>query len=113
MKNNEQALIEYFNNDITKKVTKNSLEKALNYLIKSVNENSEKQKDLEEKVEKLGKQNEDFLLQNQQMLQEIISKTECSQPSRPSEPNITAGRLRTLSAPFSFLILSLPYSLGD
>ena len=75
-KNNEQALIEYFNNDITKKVTKNSLEKALNYLIKSVNENSEKQKDLEEKVEKLGKQNEDFLLQNQQMLQEIISKTE-------------------------------------
>ena len=75
-KNNEQALIEYFNNDVPKKVTKNSLEKALNYLIKSVNENSDKQKDLEEKVEKLGKQNEDFLMQNQQMLQEIMSKTE-------------------------------------
>ena len=74
-KNNEQALIEYFNNDVPKKVTKNSLEKALNYLIKSVNENSDKQKDLEEKVEKLGKQNEDFLMQNQQMLQEIMSKT--------------------------------------
>lgn len=75
-KNNEQALIEYFNNDVPKKATKSSLEKALNYLIKSVNENSDKQKDLEEKVEKLGKQNEDFLMQNQQMLQEIMSKTE-------------------------------------
>ena len=75
-KNNEQALIEYFNNDAPKKVTKNTLEKTLNYLIKSVNDNSDKQKDLEEKVEKLGKQNEDFLMQNQQMLQEIMSKTE-------------------------------------
>ena len=75
-KNNEQALIEYFNNDSPKKVTKNTLEKTLNCLIKSVNDNSEKQKDLEEKVEKLGKQNEEFLLQNQQMLQEIMSKTE-------------------------------------
>ena len=75
-KNNEQALIEYFNNDAPKKVTKNTLEKTLNYLIKSVNDNSDKQKDLEEKVEKLGKQNEDFLMKNQQMLQEIMSKTE-------------------------------------
>ena len=75
-KNNEQALIEYFNNDAPKKVTKNALEKTLNYLIKSVNDNSDKQKDLEEKVEKLGKQNEDFLMKNQQMLQEIMSKTE-------------------------------------
>lgn len=75
-KNNEQALIEYFNNDAPKKVTKNTLEKTLNCLIKLVNDNSEKQKDLEEKVEKLGKQNEEFLLQNQQMLQEIMSKTE-------------------------------------
>ena len=75
-KNNEQALIEYFNNDAPKKVTKNTLEKTLNYLIKSVNDNSDKQKDLEEKVEKLGKQNEDYLMKNQQMLQEIISKTE-------------------------------------
>ena len=74
---NEQALIEYFNNDnVTKKVTKHSLEQALNYLIKSVHENTEKQKDLEDKVEKLGKQNEDFLLQNQQMLKEILAKTE-------------------------------------
>ena len=75
-KNNEQALIKYFNNDAPKKVTKNTLEKTLNYLIKSVNDNSDKQKDLEEKVEKLGKQNKDFLMKNQQMLQEIMSKTE-------------------------------------
>ena len=77
VQSNEQALIEYFNNDnVTKKVTKHSLEQALNYLIKSVHENTEKQKDLEDKVEKLGKQNEDFLLQNQQMLKEILAKTE-------------------------------------
>ena len=73
---NEQALIGYCNGSLGKKVTKNSLEKALNYLIKSVNENTDKQRNLEEKVEKLGKQNEDFLLQNKKMLQEIITKTE-------------------------------------
>jgi len=83
--NNHQALVEYCNcnccNPINpmnsnKKVTKHSLEKALNFLIQSVNENSNKQKNLEEKVEKLGKQNEDFLTQNQQMLQEILKKSE-------------------------------------
>ena len=73
---NEQALIGYCNGSLGKKVTKNSLEKALNYLIKSVNENTDKQRNLEEKVEKLGKQNEDFLLQNKKMLQEIVSKSE-------------------------------------
>ncbi len=73
---NEQALIGYCNGSLGKKVTKNSLEKVLNYLIKSVNENTDKQRNLEEKVEKLGKQNEDFLLQNQKMLQEIITKSE-------------------------------------
>ena len=73
---NEQALIGYCNGSLGKKVTKNSLEKALNYLIKSVNENTDKQRNLEEKVEKLGKQNEDFLLQNKKMLQEIITKSE-------------------------------------
>ena len=39
-----------------------------------------------------------------------ISKKECSQPSRPSEPNITAGRFLTLSAPFRLVMLSFPYS---
>ena len=38
------------------------------------------------------------------MLLERISKNECSQPSSPSEPKMTAGRLRTRSAPFSELM---------
>ena len=39
---------------------------------------------------------------------ERISKTACSQPSRASEPKMTAGRLRTRSAPFKDEMLSLP-----
>ena len=39
-----------------------------------------------------------------------FSKIEWAQPSTPSEPKITAGRLRTRSAPFRLEILSLPYS---
>lgn len=41
---------------------------------------------------------------------ERISNIECWQPSNPSEPKITPGRLRTLSAPFKEDMLSLPYS---
>ena len=41
---------------------------------------------------------------------ETISKMEWAQPSTPSEPKITAGRLRTRSAPFKEVMLSLPYS---
>ena len=33
---------------------------------------------------------------------EIISKTECSHPSNPSEPKITPGRFLTLSGPSNF-----------
>ena len=40
----------------------------------------------------------------------MISKMEWAQPSTPSEPKMTAGRLRTRSAPFSEVMLSLPYS---
>ena len=39
-----------------------------------------------------------------------ISNTACSQPSSPSEPNMTAGRFRTLSSPLSWEMLSFPYS---
>lgn len=74
--NHDLSMIEYFNNNNHKKATKNSLNSALKYLIKNVTIANEKAKSLEEKVEKLGKQNEDFLLQNQQMLQEIIAKSE-------------------------------------
>lgn len=76
LKENEQALVEYCNEELNvKKATKTNLEKALNYLMKSVKESNDKQNELDDKVEKLGKQNEDFLLQNEQMLKEIISKT--------------------------------------
>ena len=37
-----------------------------------------------------------------------ISKTACSQPSRPSDPKMTPGRFRTRSAPFRAEMLSLP-----
>jgi hypothetical protein len=40
-----------------------------------------------------------------------ISNTACSHPSIPSDPNITAGRFLTLSAPLSDEILSLSYVL--
>ena len=39
---------------------------------------------------------------------ERISKKECSHPSIPSDPKMTAGRLRTRSGPFNCLMLSLP-----
>ena len=39
---------------------------------------------------------------------ESISNTACSQPSSPSEPKMTAGRLRTLSSPLSWEMLSFP-----
>ena len=39
---------------------------------------------------------------------ESISNIACSQPSSPSEPKMTAGRLRTRSSPLSCEMLSLP-----
>src|SRR5699024_7305433 len=38
-----------------------------------------------------------------------ISNTACLQPSRSSEPKITAGRFLTRSSPFSIEMLELPY----
>ena len=45
-KNNEQALIEYFNNDVPKKATKSSLEKALNYPLTEL--------DIRKQIDRLG-----------------------------------------------------------
>ena len=42
------------------------------------------------------------------MALERISNTACSQPSSPSEPKMTPGRLRTRSAPFRDEMDSLP-----
>ena len=62
------------NND--KKITKKSLQKLLLYLMENVDRNTEKQKYLEEKIDNLAKKNEEVILQNQQMINEIISKSE-------------------------------------
>ena len=64
------------NNSNNKKITKKSLQKLLVYLMENVNQNTEKQKYLEEKIDNLTKKNDEFILQNQQMLNEIISKSE-------------------------------------
>ena len=55
-------------------MSKLGLEKILSYLMKTLTETNDKQKVLEFKVEALGKQNEEFIIQNQQMLQEIKNK---------------------------------------
>ena len=59
-----------------KKITKKNLENLLNYLNNSIEINTQKEKQLEIKIERLSKQNEEFIMQNQKMLQEIISKNE-------------------------------------
>ena len=64
------------NNSIKRKITKSSLEKNLDYLIKKINENYNKENFLEDKIEKLEKKNKDFLIQNIKMIQEMISKSE-------------------------------------
>ena len=42
--------------------------------MKNLNESNNKQKFLEQKVDTLGKQNEEFIIQNQQIFQEIVNK---------------------------------------
>lgn len=59
-----------------KKVTKKNLQHLLAYLMNSIEENTEKEKQLELKIERLSKQNEEFITQNQKILQEIISKSD-------------------------------------
>ena len=59
-----------------KKITKKNLEILLNYLNNSIETNTRNEKQLEIKIERLSKQNEEFIIQNQKMLQEIISKND-------------------------------------
>ena len=62
----ELGLVEYCTKELSsKKMSKCGLEKILTYLIKTLSETNEKQKVLEYKVEALGKQNEEFIIQNQ------------------------------------------------
>jgi hypothetical protein len=75
---NGQSLLEYCNKELnSKKVSKQSLEKLLTFLMNNLNETNELQKSLESKVENLGKQNEEFMMQNKIMLQEIKNKRYC------------------------------------
>ena len=59
-----------------KKITKKNLENLLTFLANSIEDNSIKQKQLEQKIERLSKQNEDFITKNQNILKEIITKTD-------------------------------------
>ena len=59
-----------------KKITKKNLESLLNYLNNSIEQNTKMEKDLEIKIERLSKQNEEFIIQNQKMLNEIITKND-------------------------------------
>ena len=75
---NNNNINNYNNNEIKedKKITKKNLQNLLAYLTQSVDQNTEMQKQLEIKIERLTKQNEEFIIQNQQMLKEIISKND-------------------------------------
>ena len=66
----------YFPNKEDKKITKKYLQNHLSYLMDSIEKNTEMQNQLEIKIERLSKQNEEFINQNQEMLQEIMSKND-------------------------------------
>ena len=64
------------NDDKREKITKNYLQNLLNSLKYNIDNDIEKEKLLESKIEKLTKQNEEFMTQNKKILQEIITKKE-------------------------------------
>ena len=66
----------YYPNKDEKKITKKYLQNQLSYLMDSIEKNTEMQNQLEIKIESLSKQNEEFINQNQNMLQEIMSKND-------------------------------------
>ena len=66
-------------NDINKeekKITKKNLQDLLMNLMHSIDENTETQKQLEKKIERLSNQNEEFISQNKKILQEIVSNND-------------------------------------
>ena len=58
------------------KITKNNLQNLLTSLTHTIDNDIEKEKLLESKIETLTKQNEELMSQNQKILEEIISKKE-------------------------------------
>ena len=63
-------------NEKEEKVTKKNLQNLLSYLMHSVDENTETQKQLEQKIERLSNQNEEFISQNKKILQEIVTNND-------------------------------------
>ena len=67
-------MVDYYTKElINKKISKSGLEKVLASLTKTMNWTVDKQISLEKKVDELGKQNEEFIIQNQQMLHETLN----------------------------------------
>ena len=64
------------NNGQKGKITKNNLQNLLTSLTHTIDNDIEKEKCLESKIEQLSKQNEEFISQNKKILQEIITKKE-------------------------------------
>ena len=64
------------NNGQKGKITKNNLQNLLTSLTHTIDNDIEKEKFLESKIEQLSKQNEEFISQNKKILQEIITKKE-------------------------------------
>jgi hypothetical protein len=97
-----------------KKFSKNKMEKFMVQLMKSLGETNEKQKALEKKVETLTSQNDSFLRQNQQIIQEVINKNDYTKkletlllfilevivPKQPNyKPNVTSNNSLLSSNP--------------
>ena len=74
--NNYQINNNLINNDGKEKITKNHLQNLLSSLKHTIDNDIEKEKLLESKIETLTKQNEGFMAQNKKILQEIITKKE-------------------------------------
>ena len=64
------------NNGQKAKITKTHLQNLLTSLTHTIDNDTEKEKYLEAKIEELSKQNEEFISQNEKLLQEIITKKE-------------------------------------
>ena len=77
--NNINNNIKIPNEKEEKKITKKNLQNLLSYLMHSVDQNTETQKQLEQKIEMLSNQNEEFISQNKKILQEIVTKNEYNQ----------------------------------
>lgn len=63
-------------NESNKKITKKELESLLTYLQTNIEINTEKEKQLQIKIERLAKKNEEYMTQNQKMLNEINTKND-------------------------------------